>query len=172
MTNIEQIEIIWESTSTKWLEKIEKIEQETIVLPNYDYWQSQEPLDAQIALRNSSVWAGGWLTDWWTITITWTWNYTISWMSFQPKYIEFVFLMWDMAFWQWKCYWNLSQFSWYTIPTALPWELVSVYSVYARSTEWNLRVRAKVTSINSDWFVLNNDFHNVFQTKVFYTCFW
>jgi hypothetical protein len=137
-------------------------------------WYGKERLDP-VSYRWWSTWWGssGWLlVDWWSITITWTWNYTISWMSFQPKYIEFVFLMWDMAFWQGKCYSSLTQFSWYSVWTVLQAELTSTYSVYARSTEWNLRVRAKVTSITAGWFVLNNDFHDVYQTKVFYTCFW
>lgn len=54
MTKIEEVKVeTIESTSQpKWAEVIETIYPETIEVPNYDYGNSQNTLDYNIALRN------------------------------------------------------------------------------------------------------------------------
>jgi len=96
MSKIEDVKIntIWEDTKVKWVEKIETIYPETIELPNYQYWQSQNTLDYELALRNKPSWWGN-IKTWYSSIPSWYTDFAITWLWFTPKAIQVVAQSWN-----------------------------------------------------------------------------
>jgi len=180
MTNIEP-EIIWSTKTPKGQEKIETISPEVIEVPNYDYWDSQNTLDANVALRNfgwanSKAWyeVTTWIAAWNDVVVTWVW--------FKPKTIivnanvsmsgHNVISNWSATDWE---YWNCI-FAHDNNNVILSWtsyETVKIATLQWQSswpTYHDIRVRLK--SMDSDWFTLTVTTNS--QTDNFnfnYTCF-
>lgn len=90
MTKTEEVKIETIDNQTKVGEKIETIYPETIETPTYDYWNSQNTLDYNVALRNKPTWWSHYKVLTWNYTANYTWIITET-LDFTPKLIEFTF---------------------------------------------------------------------------------
>ncbi len=142
--------------------KIEVLTPEIIQVPDYQYWASQNTLDAQLALRNLVF---SWKFKPWQFTFNSTWNKSITWIWFKPKLVMFMV--------------NLSTRSWCGqmsddwIQNAIsfadwPW---TTECIYIRDSWWNLAWRATYVSMDTDWFTINVVTANWSTIYVNYTCF-
>jgi len=166
MTEISQ-EVIWENNTTKWTEKFETVTPETIDVPNYEYWNWQNTLDAPLALRNLSAWWKYYTSYIW---INWTWTLSITWVWFKPKLIMFYAVGGN----------SMSQLSAITKYDKF-WTRVYNYLNIARWTTTSRAVElfqeteqytlADLTSIDDDWFTINKTRVD-FSATLNYTCFW
>ena len=153
-------EIIWDKE--KGFDFTETIKPEIIETPNYDYWQSQNTLDYNIAIRNKPDATWSKVFCWWNsrLSYSWTWTQAITWVWFKPKLItiQAVFASWEWSFsdWQWMsttdnfCIYQQNQSWWsYTLMT------YDFRIIFVRNYTWTLTSRASISSIDDDWFTLN-----------------
>lgn len=135
--------------------------------PSYDYGRSQEPLDYN-RLRNKPSWWGKYFT-WWRFNVNTNWSTTITWVWFEPKLIKFTAIysnwassaisIWHYHNWVNNCvvsYENSADFS----------QNARCFRLWGTNWLWN------VTSVNSDWFVLNVTNTWAITYTVIYECFW
>lgn len=163
-----KIEAIWEDTKVKGVEKIETIYPETIELPNYQYWQSQNTLDYDLALRNKPSW-------WWQIK-TWilanintNWSIVVNTVWFLPKLIKFtaIYSNWAssaISIWHYCNGVNNSVVS---------YENAADFSSNSRCFRlWWTNWLWRVTAVDNTWFTLNVSNSWWISYTVLYECFW
>jgi len=153
------------SWNIKWTEKIETIYPETIEVPNYDYGNSQNTLDYNIALRNKPNW-------WWNYKIGYftfnsTWNVSITWVWFTPKLITFTYT--DQTWWYWTWAMDWTSLFWYDVLWA-PSQIQSE-CIYLRNSWWTAIWRAVFVSMDADWFTINKTLAST-TIYVNYIAFW
>lgn len=165
MTKIEEVKVeTIESTSQpKGVEKIETIYPEVIEIPTYDYGNSQNTLDYNIALRNKPT--NWWLTiQMWSFTITATWSIAITWVWFKPTYVTFSY-----SASTWKGEWEMTETQMKSYdPRTLT--TVTTDNVYIRDWADAVIARTQYVSMDDDWFTLNCSFRTANLT-VYYTAF-
>jgi len=136
-------------------QKIEIIEQPTIEIPNYQYWKSQEQLDAWIALRNLTTW---W---WWNSFVwnsskaSWTWTQAITGVWFTPTKVIITATTSATAgstsIWYWD--WSVSY--------CIYWDLMAWWASSFNNNraidvnDWTYNFKCSLQSLDSDWFTLN-----------------
>lgn len=163
MINEVKVETIETTSQPKWTEKIETIYPETIPVPDYNYGNSQNTLDYNIALRNKPNNSNN--PKMWSFTITWTWNIVITWIWFKPKLVQFTATNYSWWLWNWKMN-STSQYS-FDLKT-LTWN--NTECIYVRDSSSNVMSRAVYVSLDSDWFTINCTYF-ASNTTVIYTCF-
>lgn len=160
-----KVETLDKNSEVKWTEKIETIYPKTIDIPTYDYGNSQNTLDYDIALRNKPiVWSNYKIWNW---IFTTTWSISITWLWFTPKLIEIFCNNSSSWFCQWKWDW-ISQFVNY-FDTSSAW-LSTSYIIWYRNA-WNTVVQWTLTSLDSDGFTLNISYL-LTNTIYSYVCYW
>lgn len=148
----------------KGAEKIETITPETIDVPDYQYGNWQDTLDAEIALRNnnSSWWSS---IKIWTFTLTSTWSKVITWVWFTPKRVKLI--AWDNS-------WNPSYVSIWTMNNNWEQYSLNMQTSAIDSTRcihmWT-KAWAVYVSMDSDWFTINCNYWTN-TAYVTYECFW
>jgi len=156
MTKIEEDKI-------KWIEKIETVYPETIQLPNYQYWNSQNTLDYNISLRNKPV-IESWQFYIWNTTITSTGNKSITGVWFKPKIVRFI--VWDNV-------WNPSYVSIWAMTTQ--WQYAMNFQTSAcdngRCIHLWTKCWAVYVSMDTDWFTINCNYWTN-TAYVTYECYW
>ena len=161
-------EEITTSTVPKWAEKIETVYPDTIVLPDYSYWNWQNTIDANISIRNLSTFTkvkskaiqNNSLT---TISYTWIWfkptsiecnHYVANWTNWNFWY----------AFYEW---WIYNAYTWYGWWTSSPWDFIASW----QSPSWF--INAKLGSFDNDWFTLTYTWWWTPPTlNMVFKCFW
>lgn len=146
-------EIIWDNKTIKGTEKIETVYPDTIKLPDYDYWLSQNTLDAELALRNNdSSW-------WWTViknysrsSTDWTWVESYTWF-WTIKYLE-IHAWFDssIAWERWsRGYWDWTTITWVYVydSTSLPTTSI------LRISDWVNLTKATTVTLITDWFSID-----------------
>ncbi len=154
---------ILDNTKNVWV-KIETIYPDTIPLPTYDYWNSQNTLDAEVSLRNLST---GWQFYIWSTTITATWDIVVTWVWFTPKLVKFTVCSGTWNTWE----------VWIGSMTSTSQQCVNVWnSVYIGTqciyywSSWSVKARAVYVSMDSDWFTINCTYY-ANTTYVTYECY-
>jgi len=131
--------------------------------PDYSYWKNQEPLDAQISLRNLS-WVNTYV---WTDTINmsaWDTKYYKTWFS--PKKIEINAIntygaSWSISSSIWYSTWdkwhiNYIQYgSWDSVELTASYDDTLIIWVY-RKDSWGTRHHNEyyISSVDNTWFTL------------------
>jgi len=160
MTKIEEDKI-------KWIEKIETVYPETIQLPNYQYWNSQNTLDYNISLRNKPVIESWWKLYIWYFTFNSTWNKVITWVWFKPKLVRFTYNnSWQTWMWSWAMT-ETYQFA-YDINGKLN---IQTECIQIRDAWLTAIWRASYVSMNTDWFTINVTRAST-TINVNYECYW
>ena len=161
-----------DSTSTpKWTEPVVTITPEVIEVPDYDYWASQDTLDANIAIRNLDIPKFKQL-----VTSRWasTWDFAITWVWFKPKMVRI------QGHDNWGSHTEWSDW------TAVDWDLWNViYKSWATwaiwEDTWNILVLyldpsnnqvAKLKSMDADWCTLTFTTSVWSSIRMFYTFYW
>ena len=163
MTKIEEVKVetIEDTKQLKGTETIETIYPETIDLPTYDYWKSQNTIDANISIRNINWW---WKVKAWYVSIpSWYTDYAITWIWFKPKAIQVVVHSWNKVAW-----WSADDI-WWTI------QQQCIYADSWAFSEQNWRLfrfdninRWYLVSFDSDWFTVKSELNAV----MIWTAFW
>ena len=174
MTKIEEVKVetIEDTKQLKWAEKIETIYPETLEVPTYDYWFSQNTIDWEVAIRNLPTWWGKYFV-WSSSRNSWaTWNQVITWVWFKPKLVLINAIIattpWGASWGQWDWITQYCSFTYQDSGNQNIWS----YTSKIINAETNIYTdRATLVSLDNDWFTLNwsqiNQWCN-FQ----YQCFW
>lgn len=154
-------EIIWEKQ--KDFDFTETISNEIITPPSYDYWQSQNTLDYNTALRNKPIW-------WWQVKTlifnrlasVWTWIQSFTGFWFTPTCYNIqatrtdITTSWNPCFSDWTYDWTTQLYrqvaDWYS--RALTWKVVRIFY----TNQWGWVTSAIHSSFDSDGISLNFDF--------------
>ena len=178
MTKIEEVKVetIEDTKQLKGTETIETIYPETIDLPTYDYWKSQNTIDANISIRNIPEKNNNIVVKTWTYTANWTWLLTVN-LPFTPKLIKFTFFP-DTTWVTWSD-WQITNSSQtclsrkYTLDTqAIQQEFRTTEAFYVQEfvsssqCSWNINIISNGFTIqaNSNTFSIN--------LKRIAECFW
>lgn len=129
----------------KWSEKIQDVKQEELQIPNYQYGNSQNTLDYNIALRNKP---SSWTPVIWSLSISSLWNVNVS-LWFKPSLVTFTSIC-SSGWWTWAAT-ELSQF-WMDNRS---FTIIDTQCVYMRNTWWTAVHRTEFTSMDATWFTLN-----------------
>lgn len=163
-------EIIWDKE--KDFDFTETISNEIIETPTYDYWQSQTPLDYNVALRNKPVlWAKCYTNSFTRLASEWTGIWTITWIvdsewkPFIPKIVQIY--AWrntsstNISFWTWMNNPSTSQ----CIITTSVWttfnfsNIIWVWIDANLLNSWSWEVRLNISTVYHDTYLV-------------ITCFW
>lgn len=148
-TEINQ-EVIWDNNTPKWTEKFEKVELETIEIPDYSYWNWQNTLDAPLALRNLSSWINA---PTWIFTVTWLWTTTIN-LWFKPKCVQI--LSWNNVANSWPSTWWFSETNNFCISNRNgAWIFSNIKCIYVA---WTGVQYWWYWTITDTWFTITIDF--------------
>ena len=166
-------EIIWDKE--KGFDFTETITPEVIQTPNYDYWNSQNTLDYNIALRNKPTW-------WWSKTLiferpasVWTWLQSFTGFGFTPKNYTIQATRTDITATWYPCFSDWC-FDWTTeiIRQVADWYSRILTNTIIRlfyTNQWWWKTSATHSSLDSDWITLNFDFSDE-NCYLVITCFW
>jgi len=186
MTSKEIKDIVPETIDTmnrqsKDSEKIETIYPESLNVPDYAYWASQNNLDADIAIRNlptpPTPPANSSNIKTWAFTITSTGYQSITWIWFTPKIIK----LFSSISSSWNEYWSewSSGDSISTSKCLFGWLVAWVYvtRLYFWASIILVRYDASITdsvisSFDADWFTINTLLYFGSTTYVKYECYW
>lgn len=140
------------------------IEKETLDTPDYSYWQSQEPLDAEFQVRN--IWWAWWkFNSWYDWSVpAWYTNYSITWVWFKPKSIEVKILSftWNIAVWgNASDNWTINQNCIYSNAWTFGYDNNRLFR-FSWTEVWTL------VSFDADWFTIKSDL----DCRIIWTCFW
>ena len=167
ITNPETLE-----SQTKVWEKIETIYPETLEVPTYDYGNSQNTLDYNIALRNKPSWNIFCKFYLYTWTTTWNWSYT--WVWFKPKYVRIQATLavsphpwssdgctsspnWDAIYHYYSSWWDIS---------IVNNRIIKIFD------DWRITQKAaKFISFDNDWFTLEFTTNNANNAQFIITCY-
>lgn len=91
-----------------------------------------------------------WKISVWSFNFNSTWELTISWIWFKPRYIQFYFSNQNDAIGNWFTDWTTSfaYESWW-------WTKSDTECIYLRNASSSAQWRAVIQSMNNDWFTLN-----------------
>lgn len=152
---------------TETIDDLKKIEQyneyqpEIIKTPDYDYWNTNEPLNWQYQVRNipTKIFI-------WNDSIIWTWIKEIKNIWFIPSYIE-IFAQWSNIYSEWYyksklnyCLWN----NW----TSSNKNTDNI--IYLQDENWNI-TSANINKIWNWKFILNITQADI-STDFIYKCYW
>lgn len=158
-----KIETVWSNPTIKGQEKIETIYPKTVELPNYDYWQSQNTIDASIWLRN--VWK---YCTWILANIATNWDIEVTWVRFIPKLIKFtaIYSNWtSSAMSIWSYYNKINN-------CVVLYDQSAGYSENSRCFRlWAVDWLWRVTATNRNGFTLNVLNAGLINYTVIYECF-
>lgn len=155
-----------------WM-KIETVYPETTIIPTYDYWNSQNTLDAEVSLRNLT-WTQYMVWNSSRTTVQWTWTQVITWIWFKPKMITiqavYPAVLWSISYWQATSTSNEFSVFLFANPNAgttsyANWAII--HCDWSSSWSWN----ASLQSIDIDWFTLNWT-SVAFNVVFMYQCYW
>ena len=114
---IKEQDILWKIQTPKGQEKIQTITPEVLKVPDYDYWLSQNTLDAEVSLRNNIAWKSKTLIftrpssdGSWTQSFEWFWfkptNYTIdayyNWTTDHDSYSTWWYDWTNSIYYRWR----------------------------------------------------------------------
>ena len=129
------------------------------VVPNYEYWENQNTLDYNVALRNKK--GGNFKILRLTRALNNTWSLSISTIGFTPKMIRIQAFKqtpntWDFSDCTWvlnwgtlTTYWMNNTVNWWFASWTNAWNIIQfVDAVWSSCT-------ATLTSLDDNWFTIN-----------------
>ena len=153
--------------------KIDSIDtQDSTYLNSFEYWQTKEQLQPWIEIAwwswaKFKVWSG---------TFTATWNQSVTWVWFKPKYLQIQATITANNIWDsnWMTDW-VTQSVIYQFITGWPTivnDRNSIYIIYVyNQTAWLVSI-GQFVSFDSDWFTINITNLAAWNIKYQYTAFW
>ena len=141
--------------------QIEYLKPETLDVPDYRYWWSEEPLDASYQVRNINWW---WkVKTWFSSIASWYTDVAITWVWFKPKAIQVVVHSSNKVAWGYadNVWWTLTQRCIYADWWAYSNQSTRLFR-FSSTEVWDL------VSFDSDWFTVKSDL----AATMIWTCFW
>lgn len=172
-------EIPQDTLQSKTINNKETVIEQSIIknqiqIPTQQYWQSQDTLNANIAIRNLSQ---SWKIKIWTFVITATWSKTITWLWFTPKVVR---ILATQSGWTWpiKSDWQTDWTNQYIIyDYNSTWWMRSYFAndKLIRCEDWSsgtfINTTSVITSLDTDWFTINTTNYWLPIIDCIYTCF-